>query len=274
MLLSLSVRIAESFLSKETPSMSLETLASRAVSAGYGALCMRASQVGVHSDPTAVREAAGVLQKHGLKVTMVTGDFDIVYNNDAGPGCLRRITRYLDLAQAFDAPLLRVALKTQGDIPWAQRAADEAAERGLKLAHQCHTQSLFETVDGILRTLRLINRPNFGLIFEPANLELCGQSYGPDTIRCLAPWLFNVYLQNQVLKPDGKLTLLTWCRGPVPFDLLPLHQPGGLDFSAVFEALTANGYDGALTVHQAQSEHEEVGEMIRAAAEYLRQRRF
>jgi sugar phosphate isomerase/epimerase len=167
------------------------------------------------------------------------------------------------------APLIRVALKQEDDIPWAQRAADEVAERGVKLAHQCHTQSLFETVEGIERTLRRIDRPNFGLIFEPANLELCGQDYGTKTVRRLAPWIFNVYLQNQVLKPDGKVTLNTWCRGPVPFDLVPIHQSGGIDFVRVFEALAAINYRGPITAHQAQIPEEPVHALATGTAEYV-----
>jgi len=269
MTLSLSVRIAESFSSKETASMSLADLASLAAAFGYAALCMRASQVGIHSKPGAAQEAATVLRKNGLAVTMVTGDFDIVYNNDAGPGCLRRIKPYLDLALGLNAPMLRVALKTEEDIPWAQRAADEAAERGLQLVHQCHTQSLFETVESIEQTLRRISRPNFGLVYEPANLELCGQDYRQETIRRLGPWIFNVYLQNQILNPDGKLALPTWCRSRVAFDLIPIPQPGGIDFAAVFEGLAAIGYRGPVTVHQAGTENEPVSEAIRKTAGYL-----
>ena len=74
---------------------------------------------------------------------MLTGDFPIPENSDQGPDALRNITPYLDLAEQLGAPLLRVCLKTDEDIAWARRAADEAAERDLRLAHQCHTpQSL------------------------------------------------------------------------------------------------------------------------------------
>lgn len=249
--------------------MGLDTLAPLAAASGYSAVCMRASQVGVQSEPRAVRTAAEVLRRHGLSVSMVTGDFDIVYNNDAGPNCLRQIKPYLDLALTLNAPLIRVALKTEADIPWAQRAADKAAEHGLKLVHQCHTQSLFETVDGIERTLRSIGRPNFGLVYEPANLELCGQDYRHETISRLAPWIFNVYLQNQMLKPNGKVTLPTWCRGSVAFDLIPITQPGGIDFTGVFEGLASIGYQDPVTVHQAQSENRPVSEAICGTAGHL-----
>src|SRR5262245_53423852 len=131
MTLSLSVVIAEAFHSKEQASLSLETLAGLAVSSGYTGLCMRASQLGVSSPSEMIAGAGAILRRHGLVVTMVTSDFDIVYNNDAGPNCLRRIRPYLELALALRAPMIRVALKREEDIPAAQRAADEAGAHGL-----------------------------------------------------------------------------------------------------------------------------------------------
>lgn len=250
MQLSLSCRIAEGFLSKEEASMPLEQLADLAVAAGYDAICMRASQIGVHSTPEDVRSAKKMLDRRGLGVTMISGDFDIVYNNERGPNCLREITPYLNLAESLGAPLIRVCLKTASDVAAAQRAADEAAERGLQLVHQCHAQSLFETVAGITTCLKEINRPNFGLIFEAANLVECGQEYGPDVVRELGPWIKNVYLQNQRFHPDGSIALETWCRGTVTFDLCEIPDPGGIDFSAVFQGLQQIGYDGVITVHQ------------------------
>jgi sugar phosphate isomerase/epimerase len=271
MKLSLSVRIAEEFLSKEKACMPLPELADLAVAAGYDAVCMRASQAGIHSAAELVERAGAVLQARGLSVSMVTGDFDIVYNNERGPACLRHIEPYLQLAARLRASLIRVALKTEADIPYAQRAADEAAGYGIRLAHQCHTQSLFETVEGIERTLQRIERANFGLIYEPANLELCGQPYGSQTVQRLAPWIFNVYLQNQALKPNGKLTLNTWCRGPVVFDLIPIHQPNGIDFESVFAGLAAIDYRGPVTVHQAGTEGERPQETVTSTAKFLRE---
>lgn len=271
MKLSLSVRVAEEFHSKETASLTLTELADLAVAAGYDALCMRASQIGIDSPRDAVEKAGELLQARGLTVSMVTGDFDIVYNNDRGPACLRNVEPYLQLARRLKAPMIRVALKTEDDIKWAQRAADDAANHGIRLVHQCHTQSLFETVEGIEATLRRIGRPNFGLIYEPANLELCGQDYGPKTIHRLGPWLFNVYLQNQVLRSDGKLSLNTWCRGPVSLDLIPVHAGRGINFETVFAGLATLGYRGPITVHQAGAPGESPREAATLAAAYLRQ---
>ncbi len=273
MQLSVSCRIAEGFLSKKEASMSLAELAALAVSAGYDAICMRASQIGVQSSSDEVVNARRILEDHGLNVSMITGDFDIVYNNDRGPECLRSIGPYLDLAESLRAPLLRVCVKQREDIPYAQDAADKAADRGLTLVHQCHTLSLFETLDGIIECLEEIDRPSFGLIFEPANLEACRQDYTSTAINRVAPWIRNVYLQNQQLNPDGHLTLNTWCSGPVSFDITQIHEAGGIDFAEVFGGLRTIGYDGTVTVHQSGPEDSKTCPVAAATqtAAYLRE---
>lgn len=271
MKLSLSVRIAEGFSSKEEAILDIQQLADVAVSACFDGICMRASQVGVHSTSEERRQAKAVLDSRKLGVTMVTGDFDVVYNNELGPNCLRNIAPYLSLAKEFGAPMIRVAIKEQEDIEWAQRAADQAAEQDIKLVHQCHTRSLFETVESIESTLQRIDRPNFGLIYEPANLEICGQPYGAKTVEQLSRWIFNVYLQNQILRDQGSITLKTWCRGPVPFDLIQIHDSGGLAFPQVFQALEKIDYQGTVTVHQSAPEGQSPLNSASHTAEYLRQ---
>lgn len=251
MRLSLSARIAERFYAKREASITLVELCDIACSNGYQALCMRASLVGIHTPVEEVRQAARLVAARGLAVSMVTGDFAIPENSPEGPAALRHIRPYLDLADALGCDLLRIALRDDADIRWAQRAADEARERGIRLAHQCHNKSLFEQISPSLAVLQRIGRTNFGITFEPANLELCGEPYGRDTIARLAPYLFNVYLQNQRVHAAGDTEMLTWCRGRVRFDQIPIHQPGGIDFEDVFAGLQDVGYDGVVTVHDA-----------------------
>jgi sugar phosphate isomerase/epimerase len=205
MKLSLSIRVAESFSNKRHLDILLPDLAKIAKDAGYHAVCMRASGVGVHSPKEQVISTRKLLDELSLEVSMVTGDFVVPENTVEGPQCLRNITPYLDLTEMMRSDLIRVCIKTEEDIPFAQKAADEAKERGIRLAHQSHTLSLFETVDGSLDVLKKIGRDNFGLIYEPANLALCSEDYGPDTLRAFEPWLFNVYLQNHTPDPDGAI---------------------------------------------------------------------
>jgi sugar phosphate isomerase/epimerase len=270
MKLSLSARVAESFSDKTKSTMTLEELVAVAKRTQFQALCMRASQGGIHTPQDRLRAMARTIRAAGLPVSMVTGDFAVPSNNDEGPGCLRNIRPYLDLAETFGSDLIRICMKKEADIEWAQRASDEARERKIRLAHQSHCASLFETVEGSLDVLRRVDRPNFGIIYEPANWLISGQDYGPATIKKLQPWLMNVYVQNHLLRPEGKAFVDTWTRGRVPLDHIGLWDKGGVNFEQVFEGLHAVGYTGYVTVHQAFAEIMTPAEAARRSYDYLR----
>ncbi|MHC4406357.1 MAG: sugar phosphate isomerase/epimerase family protein [Planctomycetota bacterium] len=270
MKLSLSVRVAEAFGSKEKSSMTIDQLIQLAKRYGYEALCMRGSQAGVHTPAEVVREMSAKIRAAGLAVSMVTGDFAVPRNDEHGPDGLRDITPYLDLAQAFGADLIRICMKKEEDIPWVQKASDEARERGIRLVHQAHCASLFETVEGSLRVLKAVGRRNFGIIYEPANWLISGQDYGPQTIRKLRPYIFNVYVQNHRLRPGGEATIKTWTRGDVALDHIGLWEPGGVDSSDVFRGLHEIGYRGFVTVHQAFAGIMPIETAIKRSADYLR----
>lgn len=271
MKLSMSVRVAESFSNKKESSMTIDELIDTAKSNGYSALCMRASTAGTHSPKETVSEYAAKIRSAGLAVSMVTGDFAIPMNNDQGPLCLRNITPYLDLAEAFGADLIRVCMKKEEDIEWAQRSCDEAQERNIRLAHQAHDASIFETVAGSVEVLEKIDRANFGIIYEPANWMIADEPYEREAIEKVRPWIFNVYVQNHRLNPEGEASVDTWKRGPVRLDHIGLWEAGGVKFESVFKALHAIGYEGYVTVHQAFEGVMTVDEAARKSAAYLSQ---
>ncbi len=269
MKLSLSVRVAESFSDKRNSEMTIDELIAMASEFGYQALCMRASQVGTHTPPDVVAEVAGRISSAGLVVSMVTGDFAVPSNNEEGPMLLRNITPYLDLAEALGSGLIRVCMKKDEDIAFAQKASDEAAERNIRLAHQSHCASLFETVEGSVRVLQAVDRPNFGIIYEPANWFVAGEPYGIDAIRQVQPYMFNFYIQNHRLTPDGVTDITTWKKGPVPVDHIGVWESGGVDVDGVFDAMHEVGYEGYLTVHQAFGDVMPVEEAVRRSFEHL-----
>jgi sugar phosphate isomerase/epimerase len=268
-MLALSVRVAEAFHDKERTTMSLDRLISLARACGYSAICMRASQAGVHTPADRVTAIAAAIRQAGLSVSMITGDFAVPRNDASGPGLLRNIAPHLGLAQALGADLIRVCMKTGDDIEWARRASDQARERGIRLAHQSHCASLFETVEGSLTVLRAVGRPNFGIIYEPANWMIAAQPYGRETILSLAPWLFNVYVQNHRLNPHAADSVPTWTRGSVHLDHIGIWEPEGVDYDEVFEGLRAAGYRGFVTVHQAFGDVMPVEESVRRSSEFL-----
>ncbi len=270
MKLSLSARVAESFSDKTKTTMAFDDLVALAKKTGYQAICLRASQGGIQTPAERLRQMRRAVDAAGLKASMVTGDFAVPSNNEEGPQCLRNIAPYLDLAETFAADLIRVCMKKEEDIAWAQRAADQARERKIRLAHQSHCASLFETVAGSLEVLKAVNRANFGIIYEPANWLISGQDYGPETIRKLKPWLMNAYMQNHLLTPKGPAAVETWTRGRVPLDHIGMWEKGGVNFEKVFEGLHGIGYDGYVTVHQAFAGIMTVAEAAERSHRYLR----
>ena len=82
MKLSLSVRVAEQLSNKRNSEMSLEDLCYIASNAGYEAICMRASQLGIQTPVEEIRKSKQTLDKNRLKVSMVTGDFPIPENTE------------------------------------------------------------------------------------------------------------------------------------------------------------------------------------------------
>jgi sugar phosphate isomerase/epimerase len=251
MKLSLSVRIAEDFAVKDRARMPFAELARMARAIGYDALCMRASQVSITTPPSQVAEMRALLDELGLEVSMVTGNVALAANSAEAPQVLHRITPHLDLAEAFNAPMVRVMMQTAADIPPARRAAIQAQGRGIRLAHQLHVGTLFQTGQGALETLQAVNHPALGITYEPANLLIAGEPYGPEVIRRLAPYIINVYIQNLRRDADGDVRLR--CLGGIVVRArsLPLDAVGGVDLDLVFTALHAIGYTGYVTVHQA-----------------------
>lgn len=269
MKLSLSVRVAEAAC-KTRLNVPFHDLVQLAAELGYRAICMRASAGGIGTPRAELERMRREVEAAGLFVSMVAADSDVPLNNERGPDSLQNIAPSLDVAEALGSDLIRVCLKTDADMDAAKRAADEAAKRDIRLAHQCHTTTLFETVDRSLEVLRQVGRENFGLIYEPANLMLCGESYGLDTLQRFRPYLMNVYMQNHRLDPAGPATLETWCLGLRRFHHIPMWSPGGVNFGEVVSALQQIGYDGCVTVHQAYAELMGPREAAVETAKFLR----
>lgn len=270
MKLSLSVRVAEKFNNKKESSLTIDQLIQLAKSHGYEALCMRASQAGVHTPGEIVQQIHRKILDAGLSVSMITGDFAVPQNDEHGTDCLRNITPYLNLAEAFQSNLIRICMKKNEDITWAQRAADQSKERNIRLAHQSHHASVFETVDGSIEVLKKVGRSNFGLIYEPANWMIVEEPYGREVIQKLRDYIFNVYLQNHRVNPDAQSAVNTWKKGRVGLDHIGLWEGGGVRFEELFLALHEIGYRGYVTVHQAFEGVMSVQDAARRSAEYLR----
>jgi sugar phosphate isomerase/epimerase len=113
-----------------------------------------------------------------------------------------------------------------------------------------HWGSMFETVDGALDMVARIDRANFGVTYEPANMLACGEDYGAAAIERLAPHIFNVYFQNIRLDPAAPTVFPTRRKGPISVRFVPLGDRSGIDPRPLIAALKRVGYDGWISIHQ------------------------
>jgi sugar phosphate isomerase/epimerase len=249
MKLSLSGRIAEPEHIKDQCAVSFAELTQLASEIGFTALCIRPTQIPAHASEEELKQMRQLLDQHHLAASMVSLHTAITANAENTQEFQRHFARDLEVATRLGAELMRISIKSAADIPWVQRAADRAAERGIRLTQQTHTSTPFETVAGSLEMVTRIARPNLGLIIEPANLLLCGEEYGPHTINQLAPYIFNVFVQNLRLDEAGSQQIRT-NRGVVRYERLLVGEEGGVDFARFFAGLKAIDYDGFVTSHQ------------------------
>lgn len=269
MKLSLSVRVAEAPKRKDIAESPIEKLAPLARASGFAGLSMRASVVSVNSPPDRVRAVKALLDAQGLAVSMVTGDIGLAANDASATVAIRNIGPYLDLAEGLGCRMVRVMMQSDADIPHARRAADMAAERGMTLAHMTHWGTLIETAEDALQTVERINRPNFGVVYEPANMLACGDEYGAEAIRRMAPHLVNVLFQNVRKDPASPIAFQSNRRGRVAVKYVALDDTTGLDACAMIETLKEVGYDGWFTVHQPLRDGQTVQDSIKEAADFF-----
>jgi sugar phosphate isomerase/epimerase len=239
--LSLSTRIVETRNSQPSP-VKYEDFLAIARGAGYDALCMRASQGGIQTPLEQLYEMSRLTRAAGLKVSAVSPDFAVPANTPQAPLCLHNITPYLDVAQIFGCDMIRVGMKKDEDIVWAQRASDEARERKLRLIHHAEWQTMFATFEESMRTLKAVNRPNFGFLHDECQWMVNTPDYRPEQMgekmKRISPWMWNVYVKNQ---PSGP--------GNPNRAEISLFQSGGVNFDLMFEGLNAIHYRGYITLH-------------------------
>ncbi len=217
---------------------------------GYRGVHMRASLAGIQSPLEEIFEKAKILKTAGLKVASMSPDYATPINGPNAADCLRNIGPYLTFAEIFGCDLIRVGMKSEADIPYAQRAADEAAERKLRLVHHNEANTMFATVPLSVTTLRAIDRLNFGIIHDEAQLLANTKGYSDAQvipgIKALAPWIWDVFCKNNRAWP-GEGT------GSPPE--IPIDAKGGVNYDNVFDGLHAIGYKGWVSVHEKRTSY-------------------
>lgn len=188
-------------------------------------------------------------------------------------GAEQELGRWIEAASRLGHDLLRITAgspASRGDEPAAvlverlvgpvRRAADHAAERGIRLALENHGD--LRVVD-ILDLFARVDRPNLGVCLDNVNLIRVGDDMADGT-RALAPQTLLVQLKDH---EAGDPTV--W-GGPVCTAL----GEGVADLDGLLGILAAAGFDGPVAVELASLGPTDVDElaMIERSVTWLRER--
>ena len=154
------------------------------------------------------------------------------------------------------------------------KTLDEAKERNLKLLQQTHWGTLAETLDETVKLIKTVNRQNFGITFEPANLMACGSDFNKNALNQLLPYTENFYFQNIILDKKGKHVFPTIHNGDVSVKYVSLDNSNGINVFSFLDFLREKKYNKWFTVHQPLLEDQTVENAIENASKLFLEYKF
>ncbi len=243
MKLSLSGRMFE--VDYRACELSMADFVATAKDIGYQGVELRKTQVSLDTPAQEVTRIARIIEKAGLEVTCVTTRGGSLEDR----GKFELFKKYVRLTEALGCKLI----KTGGDVPWVQRAADYAAEHGITTAGNTHIKTPFETVSSALERLRAIGRANYRLIYDPANLFMAQEDHGAEPVAKLADSICYVTVQCPQRVPLKQEEGLFEYKGFAYKQGLP-GEMGTPDFASMFRGLDQIGYDGWVSVVEPKRE--------------------
>ncbi|NDC63767.1 MAG: hypothetical protein EBZ59_07260 [Planctomycetia bacterium] len=202
---------------------------------GFDGVDLRWEQMNPTLPDAKVEEVRRLCRETGLEVTTL----------NAKSLAAEPFGRLLVLARELGCGQIRV----RGDVATLRQAADLAGPAGIRLAEQMHTGREFETVAGARQMLSSVDRENFGIIVEPANLRMAGEPFTAENFEPLRDRIFWCHVQSLAVvaadAAEGKALLRGG--GEVGFRRVPIHENDDCDFRGFFTALKAIGFDGTVT---------------------------
>lgn len=199
---------------------------------GFDGVDLRWEQVNPTLPAAKVEEVRRICRETGLEVAAVNA-------KDLAAEPFRRM---IALAQELGCGRIRV----RGDVATLQQAADLARPAGIRIAEQMHTGAAFETVAAAGETLARVDRENFGVIIEPANLRMAGDTFTAANFEPLRDRIFWCHVQSIAVAPaesaEGKVTLRSGVE--IGFKRVAIHENTDCDFRGFFAALRGIGFDG------------------------------
>lgn len=230
-----------------------------AAGVGYKAVELRSSQLSEDTPDSEFQAIRQALDEH--KVLCHYINCRVEQTEETKPV----LRRHVAMAAALGCEFVQVRAEW---IPWLQDMCDFAADFGVKLFQQFHTGDIMETVAGAVTFTNNVDRPNFGIGYEPFNLMAAREDYGIETLKRIGEKLFVVKCQSLRHADDPNAAVEFEHRGQRFVRCLP-DAAGGVDYPKVFAALKEFGYDGPVTIMDGPCSFMDNDEYIRRYFDYL-----
>jgi sugar phosphate isomerase/epimerase len=172
-----------------------------------------------------------------LRVAMISSYYDFTTSDESAGQSMTNARRILDAARRLGSRGIRLftgktASRDATPAQWSrcarclQQLCDESAADGILWCLETHSWNLMDTIEGSLRILREVGRPNIKLIFQPS-------TFGGDymaALDALAMHAAHVHATNHKGKERALLA------------------DGEIDYRAVIGGLRRFGFDGFISV--------------------------
>ena len=208
---------------------------------GYKAVELRSTQITADTTEVEVEELRGTADDMELGISGVF----MPGNLPADDSGLQRLEMFAGIVQKLGCDTLKTWVK---DVDWIQRICDMLRERGMKLITQTHTGGPFETTALCLDTIKQIDRPNFGLQYDPANFFEAEEDYGEETVVKLGEHIRQLSVQNCRLA--GREEESDWEHEGRYYKRCVLWDPEGLEYNSVVKGLKAIRFNGYVTFNE------------------------
>lgn len=194
-----------------------------------------------NADAEELAHVKDLLKKYGLTAVSFAGHSDMA--SDAG---VEEFRKALDIAHKLGIPYVTTSTgghdaSSSGSLDEQREAflarirplCDEAAEKGITICLETHGGLV---ANGAISAelIKLIDKPNIGINYDPGNVIFYGATDPTVDIKAAAPYVKHMHAKDQIGGP-GKWNF-------------PPAGTGEVDFSKIFAALDAVGFDGPVSV--------------------------
>ena len=227
---------------------------------GYDAVDLRATQLAPETGEAELGALRAGLAQNNLAV------FEGAYRGKLDDDGEKAFSEFAGLIAELEAEGVRFG----GDLAALKRAAQLAARHGVRILYQMHTGGPFETIAAAANAIAKIGEPNFGVMPEPANLLMAGETFTEDMFEPLRGRIFGVHVQTLEIGPDKERALKLADGTEMRYERVPYEENRQIDFATFFAALKRAGFDGCVNELEPCPGREELEETVRRAAAFLR----